>query len=330
MMIVRPLPIAWRPELPIHASRSFLQAIAANYGWIGGYDPSGELRCFLPYTITRKALVRMARFHTETLPVGNELTVHEERQFLNAVVKYFQSGIADVIIPPSTNAVFRVFPDGAIAAPYGTYILDLTQPEQTLWEGLHSKHRNVVRSATRKGVQVRRGVEFATLAGQLIRDTLKRSNLGFHTPEAFARYVEQLRGFIEIFVADFQGQAQGCAVVPYSNYGAYYVYGGSVPAPVTGAMNLLHWEAIRHFKEAGVRRYDFVGTRISPEKGSKQDGLRVFKERFGGTLAEGFLWKFPLNRLKYFVYAIGVRLQRHGDIVDQERHKLPLAPGTRN
>ncbi len=46
-----------------------------------------------------------------------------------------------------------------IAAPYGTYIIDLTQPEETLWSNLHSKHRNVVRNAMKKGVEIRSGME---------------------------------------------------------------------------------------------------------------------------------------------------------------------------
>ena len=64
-------------------------------------------------------------------------------------------------------------------------------------------------------------------------------------------------------------------MTPFSNHSAYYVYGGSVPEPTRGAMNLLHWEAIQIFRELGVKRYDFVGVRIDPEKGSKQEGLKT-------------------------------------------------------
>ena len=127
---------------------------------------------------------------------------------------------------------------------------------------------------------------------------------------------------VKIFVADYQGVVQGCAVIPFSSHSAYYVYGGSIPEPLTGATNLLHWEAIRQFRELGVKRYDFVGVRINPEKGSKQEGLMMFKQRFGGQLVQGYMWKYSLHPLKYAVYSLAVRFLRGGDIVDHERHKL--------
>jgi lipid II:glycine glycyltransferase (peptidoglycan interpeptide bridge formation enzyme) len=88
-------------------------------------------------------------------------------------------------------------------------------------------------------------------------------------------------------------------------------------------MNLLQWEAIKRFRNLGVKRYDFVGVRINPEEGSKQEGLMTFKQRFGGYLAKGFMWKYSLSPLKYAVYSQAVKYLRGGDIVDAERHKLP-------
>jgi lipid II:glycine glycyltransferase (peptidoglycan interpeptide bridge formation enzyme) len=198
----------------------------------------------------------------------------------------------------------------------------LTQPEEKLWSNLHSKHRNVIRNAIKKGVEIRSGMQYLDAAYELVRNTLKRSDLEFMSYKALTGYVDSLKDNVKILIADFQGTVQGCAVIPFSDHSAYYVYGGSIPQPVTGAMNLLHWEAIRQLRELGVRRYDFVGVRISPEKGSKQDGLMMFKERFGGQLFQGYMWKYSLRPLQYAVYSLAVRLLRGGDIVDAERHKL--------
>jgi len=140
--------------------------------------------------------------------------------------------------------------------------------------------------------------------------------------ESFARIVNGLGPLAEVFVADYQDEIQGCAVIPFSNHSAYYVYGGSIPDPLTGAMNLLQWEAIRYFRNLGVKHYDFCGVRINPDKGSKQAGLMMFKERFGPRLVQGYMWKRPLNPLKSSIYSWAVRILRGGDIVDAERHKL--------
>ena len=312
----------WRPELSIYASPSFLKLVGDEYGWIGGIDDSGNVRCVLPFTIIRKAKFRIVRFRVETIPIGEGIEVEEEKLFLNSTIEYFRSIGADMIIPATTNTIFRTYPYGAVVAPYGTYIVDLNQTEEALWENLHSKHRNKIRNAIKKGVEIRSGTEHLESAYDMVRDTLKRSKLRFISYKKFENFVLGLNNNVKILVAEYQGSIQGCAVLPFSAYSAYYLYGGSILNPITGAMNLLQWEAIRTFRNLGVKCYDFVGVRIQPDKGSKQEGLKMFKERFGGQLVQGYMWKFALQPIKYGVYSLAVRLLRGGDIVDNEQHKL--------
>jgi len=317
-----PVKIEWHPGLSVYASEAFLKTVGDEYGWLGGLDGAGKLRCILPYTIVKKALFRMVRFRVETIPIGGELELGEEKSFLNSVVEYFRSIGTDMIIPATTNTIFRTYPDGAIAAPYGTYIIDLDQPEETLMGNLNASHRRKVRLAIKSGVQIRTGNEHLETAYHLIRETFRRSKLPCMNLAAFKRMVLGLSENVRIFVAEHQGAVQGCTVIPFSGHTAYYVYGGSIPEPVAGAMNLLHWEAMRYFRGLGSRLYDFVGVRINPEKGSKQEGLLQFKKRFGGRLVQGYMWKYPLHRLKFFSYGLAARLRSGGDIVDAERHKL--------
>ncbi len=321
-MKARKIDIQWNDDLSIYAAEKYLKLVGDEYGWLGGFDEAGVQRCILPYTIVRKPLIRMVRFRIETIPTGEGLGIEEEREFLNNAVEYFRGIGADMIIPATTNTIFRTYPDGADAAPYGSYVIDLTLPEEKLWANLHSKHRNVVRNAMKKGVEIRCGNEYLKTAHELVRDTLKRSDIGFISIEEIERLANGLGEHMKVFVAIHEGTVQGCAVCPYSRYGAYYLYGGSIPHPLSGAMNLLQWQAICAFQKVGVRRYDFVGVRIGAEKGSKADGLATFKERFGGQLVDGYIWKYPIRQLKYAVYAQAVRHLRGGDIVDQERHKF--------
>ena len=321
--------INWHPGLSIYASKSFLKLVADEYGWIGGINDSGKLRCILPYTVIKKAIFRMVRFRVETIPLGEEFKVEEERSFLNSAVDYLRSNGADMIIPAATNTIFRTYPYGAVVAPYGTYIIDLRQSEEKLWSELHPNHRNKVRQAMKKGVKIRNGLEYINTAYELIRNTFKKSKLGFMGHNEFSRLVLGLGENVKVFIAYYQGVIQGCLVVPFSDFSAYALHSGRIPEIQTGAMNLLRWEAIRHFRGLGVKYFDSVGVRINPEKGSKQEGLMAFKKRFGGQLVQGYMWKYPFHSLKYAVYSLAVRLQRGGDIVDQERHKLNLVGGSR-
>src|SRR5215472_981320 len=184
----QPIPIRWDPSLPVFAKAEFLRAVGDEYGWLGGIDEAGALRCILPYTIVRKTGLRMVRFRMETMSCGAGLTVLEEKSFLNSVVQYFRSIGADVIIPPSNNVLFRTYPEGAEPAPYGSYVIDLQQPEEVLWRNVSKTTRYDIRAAQKDGVSLRDGFEFLDPAYDLIRETFRRSKMGFMSRDSFRRF----------------------------------------------------------------------------------------------------------------------------------------------
>jgi hypothetical protein len=49
----------------------------------------------------------------------------------------------------------------------------------------------------------------------------------------------------------------------------------------------------------------------------------MFKERFGGRLMQGYLWKYYFRPIQSLAYSISVRLLRGGDIIDQEKRRAP-------
>jgi hypothetical protein len=305
----------------------FLATVADEYGWLGGTDDAGRLRCILPYTIVRKAGVKMVRFRVETIPCGAPLGLLEEKTFLNSVVLYFRKTRADVIIPASNNTLFRTYPDAAEVAPYGSYVIDLQQPEQVLWGNIGHETRRNIHTAERDGVVVREGAEFAPPAYDLIRETFGRSRLHFMSRSEFSRLVTGLGAHGKLLVADYKGVGQSYCFIAFSTAGAYGMYAGNLLHQHQGSMKLIQWESMRLFRELGVRKFDFYGARIAPEKGSKQEALNQMKKRLGAKLAQGYMWKCPLRPWRALAYSVGVRLLRRGDIVDQEAHKFaPPAP----
>ena len=116
-----PVDISWNADLPIFASEPFLKAVGDDCGWIGGVDDSGKQLCILPYVVTRAMGIRMVRFRVETIPLVENFDIEEERDFLTSAVGNLRTMGADVIIPATTNTIFRTYPAGADAAPYATY-----------------------------------------------------------------------------------------------------------------------------------------------------------------------------------------------------------------
>jgi lipid II:glycine glycyltransferase (peptidoglycan interpeptide bridge formation enzyme) len=317
-----PIDIRWHEGLPVFASESFLKAVSNEYGWLGGFNDSGQLLCILPYTIIKKLSFKFVRFRVETIRQVEYFSIDEEKAFLDSCLDFFRSKKADVIIPATTNSIFRTYPDGAVAAPYGTYIIDLQPAEEVLWHNIERITRQNIKRAISLGVTVRETKEESPAAYELIRETFKRSSLPFMSFNAFQKYLDGLGQHGLILKAEHQGLAQSYVVFAYSQYRAYAVYAGNSADMMQGANKLLYWEAIKLFKELGVKDYDFVGVRINPEKGSKQDALSSFKRHFGGQLVQGYIWKYPLNPVQYKLYNLAARFRSGGDIVDAERHKM--------
>lgn len=331
MRTVQPVDIRWHSGFSIYASEAFLKTVSDEYGWIGGVDEDGVLACVLPYSAIRKAGLRLIRFPVQTIAVNGEISIDQERAFLNRAVEWLRGTGADLVVPATFNTLFRTYPDGAIAAPFGSYVLDLTPSEDVLWSHIHSKHRNVIRNAMKKGVEIRSGVEYLETAYQLVRDSFRRSTPGFvgkvrlesrFNYSTFRRQVLSFGENARIFVAEHEGVAHSAAVIPFSGPAAYYMHGGNIQNPLTGASNLLQWEAIRQVRALGVQSYDFFGARIDPESGSKIEGIMKFKERFGGQLRRGYMWKMPFRPVKYALYSFAAFVRNGGDVVDQERHKM--------
>jgi len=318
-----PVEINWNSGLPIFASEAFLKTVANEYGWIGGTDDAGQLRCVLPYTITRKLGFQLVRFRVETIPLAADLTLEEEESFLNSTMKCFRSLGHDLVIPSGNTALFKTHPKGALAVPYGTYVNDLTRTEELLFSEVRKTYRNNIRRAMKAGVQIRHGMEHLDTSYELVAATLKRSDADvIKSYGDFKRSILGLGENVRVFIAEHEGVMQGCLISPFSNYGAFNWYCGSRPEPVLGSVHLLHWEAMRYFRAMGVKRFNFQGVRINPEVGSKQEGIATYKRGFGGELVQGCMWKYIFRPLKSAAYSAAFRLLKGGDIVDLERHKL--------
>ncbi|MCK4441297.1 MAG: peptidoglycan bridge formation glycyltransferase FemA/FemB family protein [Sulfurovaceae bacterium] len=314
----------YNKNMPIFFSESYLKTESNEYGWITGYINNKQIVTIL-YFIHSKLIFRLLRFTNETYFFDKKFKKSYEEEFLNKLVKIVKKLNIDMIIQPTTNVVFDNFPTNSIYAPFGSYKIDLTQDEEQLWNNLHSKHRNVIRNAKKKGIQVFENEYDINEIYEIINTTFARSSISFISKDKFIKQINNLKSNVKVFVAKTQdGKIQGCAVIPYSNYSGYYSHGGSISHPLTGAMNYLQWKVIISLKKSNVNYYDFVGARISPIKGSKLEGIQKFKKRFGSTLYIGYMWKYPIKPLKskLFEFIYRILKKSEGDIIDQEKHKL--------
>lgn len=307
-------------QLSGFASASYLSLRAPNHGWFVSED------FILPFLESKELFIRKIWFTTTPLHRKQGLPTANERKFLEQVVDVATANGFDLIAQPLLNALFETFPEGAVSIVYGRYRVHLAgRDEQALFSMLHQKHRNVVRKAKKDGVQILSGGHLAANCHALIHTTLKRQGLAAIRLDQLLALRDALDTEVRFYLARLDGVDQGAAVLILDRDTSYYVYGGTAQSPHNGAMALLHWTAMLDMLRLGLSIYDFVGARIVPLPGSKQETIQRFKARFGGVLEQGFLWKYPLRPWKYYLFSLIrnmlqlLRLRRfHQDIIDNE------------
>ncbi len=308
--------------LPILACENYLKAKTNyKYGWF-------KTNTFLlPFIIEKKGVFTRIIFTHSCISLNDNNNNDSEKVFLEHVIVASKELDVDLIYTPLVTSLFNTFPSKAKYCSFGTYQIDLLEPEEVLLANMHQKHRNVIKKANSEKVEIFEGKEYLSICANLIKETMLRQNMPFTSEAHLKKMHDGIGENISFFVASYKGVFQGSAAIVWQKGGtAYYFHGGSIRQPFTGSLNLMHWEIIKQMKERGVKIYDFVGARIAPEKGSKLEGIQRFKLRFGAQMKVGYLWKYPLKPLKYFLYIKTVQLnsliryrKKHpGDLIDQE------------
>ena len=261
---------------------------------------------------------------------GEVIDMDKEREILDQFVSFLTAEkIADRVLQPLNWCLFQSYPKGSTYASFGTYRLNLKKKTEEIFAGLHAKHRNVIRNAESKAASIVVGTDAFEDFYKLYVETMNRSEMSAEPKWYFLGLLQKYSTNIFCGLVSHNSVPQGAVFVPFTKSGAYYVYGASAGnISLTGAVNYLHYEMMRHFQAIGVGYYDMVGARLSDVTGTKLEGIQKFKSRFGGELIKGFLWKMDINKTKCKIFdtALFAKQKMKGkkmplDIIDQERKK---------
>lgn len=278
----------------------------------------------LPVKVIEKIKIKQGLLVSEPLCSRELSSYRMQADFLgNASKVLAKEGIAWIFT--SAAALFDTYPDDSQRIPFGSHVIDLSLSEDELLMKMHSKHRNSVRRAERNGVTVASGrKELIPDYLKADADTWERNNRDSYGAEFFEKIVNCLKDKAVIYVAYMNGEPQSGACYFVNQRMCYYMYGASITNPEPGATNLLQWKAIKDMKAAGVEKFSFVGCRINEDEDSKYHGIQRFKERFGGDLHRGYMFKSVLSPTKYSVFKTMYKLMKgieFTDAIDQEIHK---------
>lgn len=297
-----------------------MDQLRLNKSLIIGYFENDNIVSIFVLNIKNKFFIKMGEPLYKPFPIDTQEIIDGFVCFIS------DNNLVDFLLPSPAHTPFEYYPKNSIKCNFGTYLLDLTQSKELLLSSMHQKHRNVIRNISKKDFLI---VENdLQSAYQLFKDTMSRSRMSYPSLEALNKDILLNDGSIYCATLWYDDLPQAAVWIKVDNICAYYIYGGTISNPITGAMNYLHWHAIQLMKDKGLLKYNFVGARINPDKNSKIYGIQRFKKRFGSELITGYMWKVIFRRVKYFsyiyllkIYSIFYGKKFIKDIIDQELSK---------
>ena len=200
-----------------------------------------------------------------------------------------------------------------------TIAMDLSS-EQTVWDNLTSKNRNMIRKAEKSGVEIHHGKDLA-----LFQDFKRIYNATMDKDGAEAYYYfgddfyesihRDLYNNYEMFYATYNGMIISMSIILYANgYMHYHLSGSLSEYRNLAPSNLLLYKAALWGCEQGFRLFHLGGG-----IGSGEDNLYKFKAAF--------------NRHSNYQFSIGKEIfdqQKYDELVAQRQAKDPQFNGQSN
>jgi lipid II:glycine glycyltransferase (peptidoglycan interpeptide bridge formation enzyme) len=187
-----------------------------------------------------------------------------------------------------------------------TYLVDLKKNEEELFRQLKHAARKCVKKCQREGlkvVEVKNYREFEqrywlpyVQAEEYFGRKANPSNPATWDEDKEARY--------HYYIVE-NGNSRTLAVL------GMYIFNGVATEIASGTMplayelkipaqDLLHWEIMLKAKCMGCHIFDLAGVDPNPVAGSKEEGIRRFKEKWGGRYVEYYTYRKEMNPVLFW------------------------------
>lgn len=207
----------------------------------------------------------------------------------------------------------KIFSDiGCVDAPMHvlaetTWLLDLTQTEDDILQGMRKTNRNLIRKAEKVGVTIEKTTSKESVEHfiEIHKDTQKKHSFTPYPDNFFRSQVDifSKTSSVEVFLAKYQEKIISSAIIMYYGNMAAYHHGASLlEFRKIPAAYLVQWAAIKEAKLRGCDIYNFWGVAPDKDKPHPISGVSHFKRGFGGYQYEilhcqdkPLSWKYGIN-----------------------------------
>lgn len=194
---------------------------------------------------------------------------------------------------PATAGVFRAA--GYQASKWATLLVDLDRDDDGLWQGLNRAARKCVNKCRRGGVEIISPPDYEAFQRDFWEPySASEAAAGRETyayPAGLWRATEERISFHVARTED----GRPLAYLGLLRWGglATEISSGSDPLSFElklPAQDFLHWELMRLARDSGCHTFDLAGINPDPQT-PKEQGIRRFKEKWGGRYVEYSTWR---------------------------------------
>lgn len=189
-----------------------------------------------------------------------------------------------------------------------TTVLDLTKDLESFLFNMRKNTRYLIRKGEKMGIKIRNIGDEKSLEDfeNVYTETVSRHNWNAfdfdYIKKQFLMFSE--KNVSRMFLAEYEGDILAAAIFTKFGNQVIYHHSGSVSRDSVPANYVLLWEAIKYYKDFGLKEFNFFGISKDKSKNDSWYGITLFKKGFGGfdrELVGNF--DYPVNS-RYFITRI--------------------------
>lgn len=285
---------------------------------------NASLNAFMPLRLYKASVFKFGQILHAPVSKTEELQQRDQLVFFNLMLMDLRNkNLCDRLVQPHPYGILSALPPNTRYCEFGTYItyLEKLNPDE-VFASFNDKYQKAIKHSKKHGAVVKTGWNYFSDFYPLLESTLQKAGIGVDPVDYFHDLRTYLGNDYSTVAVVYDGDLPvGGAFFIHSKYAAFCTHAGSSSkTKLYGAMKLLHFEMMLHFKSRQVKRYDLVGVRIN-NANPALEGIFRFKKGFGGDLKTGYLWKADLHQKKLMLFDWFQKLRGHHlsqqDIIDQ-------------
>ena len=194
--------------------------------------------------------------------------------------------------------------------PAHTWVLDLTEPESTIFANMEKEKARLWRNHQKKGIKIIKTKDPTkiTILTSLLKSVGSRNHF---TPQAQTHLENQLKsGFATLYIAELEDPSTqqtvpiaASLVYDYDQVRYYAHAAADMEHRKLVAGTILLVQMIVDAKNAGTKLFDFWGITTSTDPNHPWYGFTKYKKSFGGRQVDyAGTWDLPLHPVRYRLY----------------------------